>query len=451
MSDGTLAPDVRSWVEQVTGGSVVRADRHLAGASRQAFSVDVRRGDDVLALFLLRDNLGAGGGSVRDGAVLQALASTSVPVPVVHAVDEPLGALLLERVAGRSDFPAVDDEREREPTAQHLMQLTAALHALDPASLAIEHLGEPGDPSTHAATQLAKAEGAARMIGDRLAPLFAFALAWLRRNAPTDVARSSLVHSDMGPGNFLATAGRVTAVLDWEVAHWGDPMEDLAAIAVRDMATPVGHLPARFAEYEAAGGGPVDLRRVEWYRVLVLARNAMMIGLGLQHDSAALDRVQLTMFRTLLMRACALSLCDAVGVARPVEAPLTETPLTDDARLAAHALRDLRETVLPTVTASFASARGAGAAAVLEYLAHAQRTTPDYHARELDDLAMLIGRRPVDEVDGFGALRPLLDDAAHEAGLAAFFGRHLLRRGMLLAPLLGPLAGRVPQPLDAAP
>jgi aminoglycoside phosphotransferase (APT) family kinase protein len=451
MSDGGLARDAHDWVERVTGGSIVRAERHLAGASRQAYSIDVERGDDLVPLFLLRDNLGSGGGSARDGAVLQALAGTAVPVPYVHAVAPELGALLLERVAGRSDFPAVDDEREREPTARHLMALTAALHALDPASLAIAHLGAPGDPGGHAAEQLAKAEGAARLVGDRLAPLFSFALAWLRRNVPTDVARSSLVHSDMGPGNFLASAGRVTAVLDWEVAHWGDPMEDLAAIAVRDMATPVGHLPTRFAEYAAAGGGPVDLRRVEWYRVLVLARNAMMIGLGLQHDSAALDRVQLTMFRTLLMRACALSLCDAVGVPRPDEAPLVAAPPTDDTRLAAHALRDLRDTVLPAVPRSFAGARGAGAAAVLEYLAHTQQVGPDYRTRELADLATVIGRSPTDEHDGFGALRPLVDDPAREAELAAFFGRHLLRRGMLLAPLFGPLADRHPQHLDATP
>lgn len=448
MSDGALDPDARTWVEAVTGGTVARADRHLAGASRQAYSIDVRRDGGDLALFLLRDNLSGSGGSVRDGAVLRALAPTPVPVPHVHAVSEELAALLLERVPGRSDFPVVDDEREREPTARHLMELTAALHALDPSSLAIAHLGEPGDPATHAAAQLAKAEGAAQMIGDRLAPLFAFALAWLRRNVPVDVERSSLVHSDMGPGNFLAAGGRVTAVLDWEVAHWGDAMEDLAAVAVRDMATPVGHLPTRFAEYAAAGGGPVDLARVEWYRVLVLARNSMLIGLGLQHDSAAVDRAQLTMFRALLMRALALSLCDAIGVPRPVEAPLAEAPLTDDARLVAHAARDLRDTVLPAVAGSFAAARAGGAAAVTEYVAHSMRVRADYHERELDDLATLIGRRPADEIDGFGALAPAIDDRARERELAAFFGRHLLRRGMLLAPLLGPLAERHPQRLD---
>ncbi|GHH36644.1 phosphotransferase family protein [Streptomyces candidus] len=39
-----------------------------------------------------------------------------------------------------------------------------------------------------------------------------------------------LVHGDFGPNNLLLTgdASRVTAVLDWEWAHWGDPVEDLA-------------------------------------------------------------------------------------------------------------------------------------------------------------------------------------------------------------------------------
>jgi hypothetical protein len=157
------------------------------------------------------------------------------------------------------------------------------------------------------------------------------------------------------------------------------------------------------------------------------------------------------MFRTLLMRACALALCDAIGVPRPTEPPLVEAPLTDDARLVAHAARDLRDTVLPAVQGSFATARGSGAAAVAAYVAHSMRVRDDYHERELADLAGLIGRRPVDEIDGFGALGPAIDDVARERELAAFFGRHLLRRGMLFAPLLGPLADRLPQRLDGTP
>ena len=54
--------------------------------------------------------------------------------------------------------------------------------------------------------------------------------------------------------------------------------------------------------------------------MLVLVRNSMLIGLGLGFDDPATDRAELTMYRTMLMRAAALALCDAVGVERPDEA-----------------------------------------------------------------------------------------------------------------------------------
>jgi aminoglycoside phosphotransferase (APT) family kinase protein len=449
VSTSTLPDEVRAWIEATTGGAVREAHRHLAGASRQAWSVDVERDGTTLPLFALRDIPVGGGGSMRDAAVLRALASTSVPVPHVHGNDAALGTLLLDRVDGRGDFPAVDHDDEREPTARDLMEITARLHALDPASLPIEHLGEPAAPSQHAATQLAKVEGVATHIGDQLAPLFAFALAWLRRNVPTDVARTSLVHSDMGPGNFLARGGRVTAVLDWEVAHWGDGMEDLAAVAVRDMATPIGDLATRYAEYETARGEAVDLARVTWYRVLILTRNAMLIGLGLSRDDAAVDRAQLAMYRLLLMRAAALVLCDAIGIPRPTEAPLVEGPRDFDLPLVSHAWRDQRDTVLPALDDPLAAQRGRGVAAVLGSIDHRLRFGDDHHRREMDDLGSMIGHRVDDELAAWGELRERCGDEAREAELAAYFGRHLLRRGMLFAPLLGELAQRFPQPVRA--
>ncbi len=452
MSDGALPPDLRDWIEATTDSTVTGSHRHLAGASRQAWAVDVESDSEVVPLFVLCDSLSGNGGSARDGAVLTALATTTVPVPRVHGVDAPRGALLLERVAGRSDFPGVDHESEREPTARDLMEVTAALHALDPSSLPIAHLGTPGAPAAHAAEQLAKVEGVALLLGDRIAPLFSFALAWLRRNVPTDVYRTSLVHSDMGPGNFMYRGGRVTAVLDWEVAHWGDAMEDLAAIAVRDMATPVGHLPTRYAEYAAASSASVDLVRVGWYRVLVLTRNSMLIGLGMSRDDPTIDRAQLTMFRALLMRSDAIALCDMVGVDRPIEAPLEEGPISDDLRLAAHAWGDQRDIVMPALQAlpdSYATHRANGVSAVLGAVDHRMRFGDDYLRRELDDLATILGRRPADEIDGFTELQPLCADAGREREVASFFGRHLMRRGMLLAPLLGPLAERLPQRLES--
>src|SRR5678816_1577550 len=76
MSDGTLPDDLRDWIESTTGATIVHATRHLAGASRMAWSVDAERGGTVIPLFTLRDSLSSNGGSLRDGAVLTALTPT---------------------------------------------------------------------------------------------------------------------------------------------------------------------------------------------------------------------------------------------------------------------------------------------------------------------------------------------------------------------------------------
>ncbi len=71
------------------------------------------------------------------------------------------------------------------------------------------------------------------------------ALEVLRRLAPASVPRTVVCHGDVGPGNFLHDGARVTALLDWEFAHLGDPMDDLAWWVFRghDIAGDCGDLP----------------------------------------------------------------------------------------------------------------------------------------------------------------------------------------------------------------
>lgn len=314
--DVGLPEELLDWIETATGGRVVAAKRGGEGASRQAWAVDLAGPAGPEQLFCLRDAAGGSGGSSKDAAVLRALATTTIPVPRVRARSDALSALLLERIPGRSDFPAVDRESEREPTARDLMRLTARLHALDVARLDLPHLGPVGPALDPARAGLEQLAGLLATLGDGALPLQRFAARWLERHRPRSI-RISLVHSDMGPGNFLYQGGRVTALLDWEVAHWGDPMEDLAAIAVRDMATPIGPLAMRYAEYAAAGGAAIDLAGIAWYRVFILARNTSLIALGLRRDLEPASRASLERFQLLLLRALALCLCDVVGVPRP--------------------------------------------------------------------------------------------------------------------------------------
>lgn len=92
--------------------------------------------------------------------------------------------------------------------------------------------------------------------------------------APT---RAVLVHGDLRLGNFLHDGNDVTLLLDWELAHWGDPAEDIAWM-YRRLWSPEAFLPLAdaLAVYEAAGGAPPERSRLQWYRVFAEARLAVI-------------------------------------------------------------------------------------------------------------------------------------------------------------------------------
>lgn len=106
-------------------------------------------------------------------------------------------------------------------------------------------------------------------------PVFELTFRWLRENAPDDVA-PRVLHGDFRTGNLLIGEEGVRAVLDWELAHAGDPMEDLGWLCVNSwrfgaIDKPVGGFGERddlYAGYEAAGGAPVDPQRVHFWEVL---------------------------------------------------------------------------------------------------------------------------------------------------------------------------------------
>ena len=92
--------------------------------------------------------------------------------------------------------------------------------------------------------------------------MFELALQWLKRHRPPEPARLSLVHGDFRNGNLMVDDDGLRAVLDWEMAHLGDPMEDLGWICVNSWRfgrheLPVGGFGTReqlFAGYVEAGG-----------------------------------------------------------------------------------------------------------------------------------------------------------------------------------------------------
>ena len=59
-------------------------------------------------------------------------------------------------------------------------------------------------------------------------PIIRAAIRWLRANPPPPAQKVGVVHGDYRTGNFLFdTQGEIHGILDWEMAHLGDPLEDL--------------------------------------------------------------------------------------------------------------------------------------------------------------------------------------------------------------------------------
>jgi aminoglycoside phosphotransferase (APT) family kinase protein len=152
-------------------------------------------------------------------------------------------------------------------------------------------------------------EGALLSTGEGLnmlldaSPALAYALRWLERNAPSEPARLSIVHSDMRTGNIIVNDQGLAAILDWEGTRIGDPMEDLAwpcqrMWRFREDAHTVGGMAdvAMLRDAYIAAGGDWDEDRFFWWRVLGTLRWGLgLAGQARQHLDGS--------FRSIVMAA----------------------------------------------------------------------------------------------------------------------------------------------------
>ena len=128
--------------------------------------------------------------------------------------------------------------------------------------MASSFLAAPPPGESPAPAELDRYEQIFRGIAPEPHPVFELAFRWLRARLPP-AARRALVHGDYRIGNVIFGPEGVRAILDWELAHVGDPAEDLGWLCVRAWRfgsddKPVGGIGTReelFAAYERAGGG----------------------------------------------------------------------------------------------------------------------------------------------------------------------------------------------------
>jgi aminoglycoside phosphotransferase (APT) family kinase protein len=298
---------LRSFVEGAVGGRVVAMERTAVGSSRVTLLVDVEDGAGESQALVLRHDSGDGPLSGTDidlaheAVIYRALASEAVRIPRLVAEAPDGRTLLIERADGTEAFGALEPAAERARVASDFAEALAELHRVDPASLELPGVARPKDAQEHALLDLRRWIGIQRTRVEEPAEITRLAGDWLAAHPPDHVDRSALCHGDAGAGNFLHEGGRVTALLDWEFAHLGDPIDDLAWVLVRS------HLLGGEEEMRAAlpawsqrAGLPLDGARIRYYRALVLLRMGISCQVALGHARRSKGAMDTTTYELLL-------------------------------------------------------------------------------------------------------------------------------------------------------
>ena len=294
-SRGAQAADLLRIVRRFDPGArkIERLERLSGGASQEIWSFSVQDDQAAQRMILRRAPVGAQVVDKIDleteAALIRAAADAGVPSPHVHYVltsEDGIGSgFFMSHVEGEAlGRKIVRDERFaaiRPKLAFQAGRTLAKIHGIAPKKL-------PPLPSVTPAEDMATLYENYRQWSEPR-PVFELAFGWIRERMPVAGNSMGLVHGDFRNGNMLITPDGIAAVLDWELAHIGDPMRDLgwictAAWRYGEIGKPVGGFGERedlIAGYEAAGGARVEPDVLRFWELMGSIRwGVLCMGMG---------------------------------------------------------------------------------------------------------------------------------------------------------------------------
>jgi hypothetical protein len=246
------------------------------------------------------------------------------------------------------------------------------------------------------------------------------------------------------------------AIVDWELAHLGDPMDDIAWLSLRATQEPFTDFPARLREYEALSGHAIDERRVHYYRVmaetklLVMGHRPAGAGGGRAANAeggggdVGNGLIYGMLHRRLWFEAIAAFLDLDLP---PAETPPPHEPAEQDWLYDA-LLDQLRDVVVPRITDPLALQRTKGFARIIKYLRAASDHRAFYDRCELDDLTKLLDEEPASVSAGRTAVTEAVRaGTVSDADYLSYAWRRTARENELMRTASGALADRHWPPL----
>ncbi len=253
--------------------------------------------------------------------VLRAIEPSALPAPRALWLDadgSELGrpSLVMERGEGRCDYFALNGDRplgQRVALAERFCDLLADIHLLDWKALGLDRvLADPGPDAARAALD----QWIAVLRADQVEPLpeLELVIDWLGAQPPRS-QRTVLVHGDFKAGNILLDQDdRVVLLLDWELTHLGDPLDDIGWITQplrtrEHLIAGAWECDQLFERYASRTGIDIDPAAVRWWNTMACFKTAVMQVTGLRSYLA--DRTEM-MYR--LTNGCVLAAFELIGL-----------------------------------------------------------------------------------------------------------------------------------------
>jgi aminoglycoside phosphotransferase (APT) family kinase protein len=284
---------LRAWLARAAGDDGLRITalkRLSGGAIQQNWALDVETREGAKRWVLRTDApavLAVSLPRAAEFALLRAARDAGVTVAAPLFLCEDTGVIGRPFfVMGRVDGIAAAHRvvKQAAPYGDEVVAVLgrelARIHRIVPPRADLGFLGDP--PADAARAMIASMR--ARLDEARTPrPVLEWGLRALERHVPAPVA-PVLCHHDFRTGNIMLDGARVSAVLDWEFAAWGDPHADLGWFcakcwrfgAVAREAGGIGAREAFYAGYEAEAGARIDRARMPWWELMATIRWAVI-------------------------------------------------------------------------------------------------------------------------------------------------------------------------------
>jgi aminoglycoside phosphotransferase (APT) family kinase protein len=283
--------DLTSALRKVLSKSIddfadlISCDRLSGGANQETYRIAIKTSDGIERLLAMRRAAGGNAnqqeaicvGLPTEARLFQIARDAGIPAPEIHHVlsrQDGLGdgfimSWLSGETLGHKIVHASEFDDIRPTLAKQCGQILAKIHAIDLTEVELDQRLLSTTPQDLVANTWERYREL-----DTPQPMIDYAGRWLEANCPTQT-RSCLVHNDFRNGNLMIDKSGVIGVLDWEIAHIGDPMRDLGWLCTNSWRfgrsdLPVGgfgHYPDLIAGYEAESGIKIDRANLKYWEV----------------------------------------------------------------------------------------------------------------------------------------------------------------------------------------